>query len=146
MWIIKYIPCVTKTGKHSPWIWWLFQKIRWPGSLGWIGCTSEVCDFGKLHQQFLGKAGRKMMQASLHLLVISYTGSNVGKTTCWILLDFISKINTWRHSERAISWTCICMTKSPNFLRMWRVQRWTIATSMTFEAFWGHLNTCSLYV
>ena len=99
--ILKYIPFVTKTCKNSPWIWWLFQKIRWPGSLGWIGCTSEICDFGKLHQQFLGKLGEKMMQASLHLLVIPYTGSNVGRHVDF-LLDFISKINTWSHSERAI--------------------------------------------
>lgn len=28
----------------------------------------------------LEKLGEKMMQASLHLLVISYSGSNVGKT------------------------------------------------------------------
>lgn len=79
------------------------KKIRWPGSLGWIGCTSEICDFGKLHQQFLG-SWEKMMQASLHLLVTLVLLLN-------LLDDFISKINTWSHSERAIV-LLVCLGQS----------------------------------
>ena len=87
------------------------------------------------------KVGRKMMKASLHLLVISYTSSNVGKTCwiCWILLARSIREATQK-GLLGYSSSCMCRTKSPNFVRMWRAQRWTIATSMTIEAFWGHLN------
>ena len=57
-----------------------------------------------------------MMQASLHLLVIRYTGSNVGKT-CWIL-SARSIREAIQKGLLGYSSSCMCRTKSPNFLRM----------------------------